>query len=295
VKLRPVLRLFRIPNVFTAFANAVAGVALARAGAFAQRDLALVAASGSLYLAGMVWNDFCDRRIDAQERPDRPIPAGEVSPSAAAATGSVLLGLGVALAAWHGAAPFWVALALAASILLYDAWLKSTRWGPLSMGACRALNVGLGLSVMPEPALWLGLLPLTLGLFTLLITRLSRFEVTGTAPERLRDTVLALGVLALLVLAALVWTWRVAGASPGMLLLAAAPYLFLIVRGRTLFAPLLHDVSPRALGRAIGGGILLMPALDASFVAASGAPLMAAIVFALAGPAHVLKRWYYLT
>jgi hypothetical protein len=62
-----------------------------------------------------------------------------------------------------------------------------------------------------------------------------------------------------------------------------------------LLAPLAREVSPRLLGQAIGGCILLMPALDAAFVAASGSPLMAAGIFALAGPAYVLKRWYYLT
>jgi hypothetical protein len=38
-----------------------------------------------------------------------------------------------------------------------------------------------------------------------------------------------------------------------------------------------------------------MPAIDASFVAASGAPLAAGAVFAFTAPAWWLKRWYYLS
>ena len=90
--LQAVWRLCRIPNVFTAFANVVAGVLLARRGRFQRGDLLLVAASGCLYLAGMVLNDFFDRRIDAVERPTRPIPAGEVPAAAAALLGFALLG-----------------------------------------------------------------------------------------------------------------------------------------------------------------------------------------------------------
>jgi hypothetical protein len=38
-----------------------------------------------------------------------------------------------------------------------------------------------------------------------------------------------------------------------------------------------------------------MPAIDAAFVAVSGAPLAAAAVLAFVAPAWLLKRWYYLT
>jgi 4-hydroxybenzoate polyprenyltransferase len=295
VTLRALLRLCRIPNVFTAFANVVAGVSLARNGAFQPRDLALVGTSGALYTAGMVWNDYFDRAIDAQERPDRPIPAGEVSPWAAAAIGGSLLALGLELAVSHGPGSLAVALVLTLSILLYNARLKHTSWGPVDMGLCRALNVGLGLSALVRPDAYLYALPLTLGIFTYLITQLSRFEVAGTAPEQLRGTVLGFGALFALLMAAVCWVC-LASAAGALGLLWAAPCLaFVFVRGRALFGPLLTDVSPPSLGRAIGGGILLMPAIDAAFVAAAGAPGLAALVFALAGPAYILKRWYYLT
>ncbi|HMJ13633.1 MAG TPA: UbiA family prenyltransferase [Polyangiaceae bacterium] len=293
--LRPLLRLARIPNVFTACANVVAGVALVRAGEFEARDVLLVGASAALYTAGMVLNDYFDRNIDAIERPTRPIPAGEVSARTAALLGGVLLVIGVSLAAAHGLAPLLAALGVLASVLLYDAALKSTALGPLAMGSCRAFNLGLGLSVARWSTPWLIVPPLVLGAFTLLITQLSRFEVGGTGASRLRGAVLSIFALGLALLPLLACVSFATGNGAQGLAFAALPLGYVLIRGYGLYAPLRANATPPIIGRAIGGGILLMPAVDSAFVAAAGAPLAAAIVFAFAGPAHLLKRWYYLT
>jgi hypothetical protein len=295
VTLRSYLRLLRIPNVFTSFANVVAGVCLARGGEFYPRDALVVLASGCLYCAGMVWNDFFDRHIDAEERPDRPIPAGEVSATAAAALGGALSALGLGLAAWHGPLPLLLAGILLGAILLYDAVVKGSWAGPVAMGTCRALNVLLGSSVVPLGPSWFAPLAVVLGVFTLLITELSRFEVGGTRPERVRGTLRGFGVLALLGAAALLgFAWHAHTPPLGWLgaLLALG---YVLWREYKLLSPLFRDVTPPNLGRAIGGGILLMPAIDAGFVAAAGAPLAAAITAAFMAPAWLLKRWYYLT
>ena len=47
--------------------------------------------------------------------------------------------------------PGTVAALLAACILVYDAWLKRTPLGPLAMGACRTLNVLLGMNAADRP------------------------------------------------------------------------------------------------------------------------------------------------
>ena len=86
------LRLLRIPIVFTAAANVAAGVMLARGGVLRASDLALCAASACLDLAGMALNDYFDRDIDALERPERPIPSGEIAPYFALGLGVALLG-----------------------------------------------------------------------------------------------------------------------------------------------------------------------------------------------------------
>jgi len=44
-----------------------------------------------MYVGGMYLNDYFDRAIDADERPGRPIPAGDISAALVAAIGFGLL------------------------------------------------------------------------------------------------------------------------------------------------------------------------------------------------------------
>src|SRR6202007_1685825 len=78
----------------------------------------------AFYVGGMYLNDFFDREIDARERPGRPIHAGQISDSTGSAIGFALLAVGVALLAPFGLLPIIWGLALAAAIVLYDAWHK---------------------------------------------------------------------------------------------------------------------------------------------------------------------------
>jgi hypothetical protein len=285
------LRLARLPNVFTALADVLAGLAIAQHGHFELRDLALVAASGFLYPAGMVLNDFFDRHVDARERPERPIPSGQVRAHHAAWVGFGLMAAGIAVAGLRGRASLVTAAALAAAILLYDAVLKSTRLGPPAMGLCRLLNVALGLSaaeagdVIHDLHVSALLLPVALGVYTGLLTVLARDEVHGGARWRVRAIVTAMALLGAAYVVIL------AAASPaGFTSVAMVLYAFLLLRGSAVFGPVWSAADALPIRRAIGGGILLMPAIDAAAVAAAGHPFSAAIVVLLALPAQILKR-----
>jgi 4-hydroxybenzoate polyprenyltransferase len=152
------LRLFRIPNVFTAIADVTMGFLCAQASLRPWATwVPLIAASSLLYMAGMVLNDVYDIHADAAARPERPLPSGRISLERARGLGFCLLLAGVA-AGWLAgvfrptAGDFhWrcgaVATGLAACILLYDVLLKRTLLGPVAMGGCRFLNVLLGASV----------------------------------------------------------------------------------------------------------------------------------------------------
>ena len=172
-RLRAVMELVRLPNLLTALADVWAGFLLA--GGTSADVAALVAlsvASMLLYAGGMALNDVCDARRDATLRPERPIPSGRLSRAAAARLAIVLLGGGLAAAACLSVRSASIAGALVASIVLYDAVLKTTPLAPGVMGLCRALNLVLGLSVVPiavEPAtlapvalVWLYVASLTL-------------------------------------------------------------------------------------------------------------------------------------
>ena len=93
--IKPYLQLIRLPNVFTAAADSLAGWLLVR-GTFEApgRWLPLVAASMATYAAGIALNDVFDYATDLQERPHRPLPSGRVSRRFAAWLGATLLVLG---------------------------------------------------------------------------------------------------------------------------------------------------------------------------------------------------------
>lgn len=150
----PYLRLCRLAAVFSALSNIAAGLAISgRLTPWTAANGWLCLASAGLYLAGMVWNDYFDREIDAIERPKRPIPSGQVPAQRAWRLGLGLLVTGLvaaALAGWHAGHPghaLGVALPLALAVWAYDAGGKQTLAGPWLMGACRSLNVLLGASL----------------------------------------------------------------------------------------------------------------------------------------------------
>ncbi|MFG1740963.1 SCO3242 family prenyltransferase [Micromonospora chalcea] len=186
-RLADLAELVRAPAALSVPGDVLSGAAAA--GALDRRAPALAGASVLLYWAGMAANDWADRRLDAVERPERPIPSGRVRPSVAlgVASGLTAAGLAVATAA-GGRRAAAVALPLAATIWGYDLRAKNTAAGPAVMAACRGLDVLLGASggwvVRALPA------ALTVAAHTWTVTALSRREVTG-ADRRLPGLTLA--------------------------------------------------------------------------------------------------------
>jgi heme O synthase-like polyprenyltransferase len=183
VRLRAVLELMRVPNVFTAVADILLGYLFTHAELEPwQLVTLLIGSSALLYSAGMVLNDLFDRQQDAAERPGRPIPSGRVSTAGAGRLGFGMLAAGVVLAitaAWLSAEwrPAGVAVALAVMIVLYDGVLKRTPLAPLAMGSCRMLNVLLGMSLAAgawQPVNWL--VAAGVGLYIVGVTWFARTE-----------------------------------------------------------------------------------------------------------------------
>lgn len=185
--LADLVELVRAPAALSVPGDVVAGAAAA--GVLDRRTPALAGASVLLYWAGMAANDWADRRLDAVERPERPIPSGRVRPGTAVGLAAGLTTAGVALAAAAGGRrAAAVAVPLAVTVWGYDLRAKNTSAGPAVMAACRGLDVLLGASggrlTRALPA------ALTVAAHTWTVTALSRREVTGADPA------LPLGTLA---------------------------------------------------------------------------------------------------
>lgn len=282
-------RLLRIPNVFTAIADIALGAFVTGDG----REFGwLAAASACLYSAGMVWNDVFDLDQDSRERPFRPLPSGMIPIRSAHRLGATLLLTGFAFATVVGIRSAAIAGALVVAILGYDAVLKRTRFGPAAMGACRFLNVLLGLSAADWQPVSPGLqlhLAAVVGIYVLGVTWFARTESRGSSPRHLTGA-----------------SWVVAGALALALPLplhgeaGRASWLFpylLTAIGIGLSAPALvaiRDPAPPIVQRGVKTAILGLIALDAILATAiSGVYGLSILV--LLPPAVWIGRRVYST
>ncbi|MEU4644093.1 SCO3242 family prenyltransferase [Micromonospora sp. NPDC023814] len=288
------VELVRAPAALSVPGDVVAGAAAA--GALDRRTPALAAASVLLYWAGMAANDWADRRLDAVERPERPIPSGRVAPGTALGLAAGLTAAGVALAAAAGGRrAASVAVPLAAAVWGYDLAAKSTAAGPAVMAACRGLDVLLGATggrvLKAVPA------AVTVAAHTWTVTALSRREVTGA------DAALPLRTLAgtaLVVAAATVPTGRARSAGPAMprrrrgsagvevlpaLLAGAYAARYGAAQARVVAEP-----SAARVRAAVGAGITGLPALQGALAARAGAGLLGLAVAAAAPLGRRLAR-----
>ncbi len=181
-------RLLRLPNLFTVPGDAIVGLVLAGA---LMPDWRWLWASLSvllLYMGGLLLNDWFDRKEDAAERPDRPIPAGHVKGGFVALVGVAMLLDGIIVAYIGGRMPAAiVAAVLAGLVVLYDSGgRKIPVLGPLLMGGCRAASVFLG-AAMIEPrfnaAVYIAA-GVTL-MYVVAITSIAARETEAEAPGRI--------------------------------------------------------------------------------------------------------------
>lgn len=182
------LRLGRVSNLPTVWTNTLAGIALAGGNVADPRTLPLIVALSLFYVAGMYLNDAYDAAIDARERPERPIPSGEVSVQTVFTIGFGMMALGLALLAWTGygvvggtgIGPVMGGLGLGAAIVLYNRRHKDNPLSPVLMGICRVLvyvTAGLAVASVLRAPLWIGALLLLCYLIGL--TYIAKQETLG--------------------------------------------------------------------------------------------------------------------
>lgn len=300
-------QLVRLPNVFTAFADIALGTCAALAllsgwpdGSFWLRAVLLAFASGSLYLAGMVWNDVFDLAEDAKARPFRPLPSGRITKRTAIVLGIGLLLLGLVFAGWAGSpgqaewdsTPLTFAVGIAVAVLMYDGGLKRTPVGPIGMAACRFLNVLMGLTQVPDDALDDALrvhLAGVVGVYIVGVTWFARTEEGRSSDRHLLAASCVIG----LSLALAVWFRARLPAGLGTV---AFPYL-LVAFGFWVGVPLARAVrhpGPKEVQTAVKRCVLGLIGLDA-VLATALVGLPGLLVLLLLPPALWLGKWVYST
>jgi hypothetical protein len=269
------LRLGRISNLPTVWTNTLVGVTLAGGASFDARVPLLMVALSLFYIGGMFLNDAFDREFDARTRPDRPIPAGQVTASTVFGSGFGMLGVGVLLLVAVGYAfadgTGWRApasgLLLAAAVVLYDSYHKNNPLSPLLMGVCRMLvyiTAALAISASLPAALVVAALVLLAYLIGLTYT---------AKREHLNElgSVWPLAALAVPMIYGVVATLR----SPSVW-----PFLLLLV-GWVLYALwLLRRRGPGDVPRAVVSLIAGIPLVDAVILSGAGAVQLSIVAVA---------------
>ncbi len=126
LKLLGVLRLIRPVNAVIAFLAVMAGAATVSR-MFLSQEVLLGAISASLILmSGNAVNDVFDIEADKVNRPQRPLPRGDLSIWQALVVSLTLAGLALILALSINYGCFLVALFYAVIFFVYAVWLKPT-------------------------------------------------------------------------------------------------------------------------------------------------------------------------
>jgi 4-hydroxybenzoate polyprenyltransferase len=266
----------------------------------------LLLATIGLYGGGVVFNDVFDAKLDAVERPERPIPSGRATLQGATILGGVLLLAGILFAFLVSTLSGIVAILIAFFALLYNKIGKHQSWGPLNMGLCRGLNLFLGTTIMDAltaeqisnvgiAVADMGILPFGFILVPLIpilyiaaITSVSRGEVHGGSKKSFYLPFALYGVVVLAILAILFWTTTPVWQS----LPFWAFFCYLI------FPPLIRayrDPQPRNIGMAVKAGVIALIAMDAAIAAAFAGILYGLIVLALLPLSRFLAKSFAVT
>ena len=287
-ELKPYLQLTRPANLVTAIADILAGMAIAQFTFSSFNPAFLVISTLGLYGGGVVMNDVFDAKLDAIERPERPIPSGKVPLPAATMLGMTLLFGGVLAAALFSFQSGMIAVVIAALTVLYNRFAKHhVFFGPLTMGMCRGGNLLLGMSVLPESfQQWsfVALLPIA---YIAAITLISQDEVHGGK----RRTLYIAVFLYLVVLLAQLYIAQTQGN-----ILFALPFVLLHawLIGRPLYNAIQNPVGP-LIGKAVKAGVLSLIVMNASWCMAFGFWPIALAVLALLPLSILLARVFAVT
>jgi len=255
--------------------------------------LMLALATIGLYGGGVVLNDVFDAALDKKERPERPIPSGLISKTAAALFGILLLLGGILAAAFAGypdllSLSTLLAVLIALAAVAYDKWMKHHPFfGPLNMGVCRGLNLLLGMSLVAYAVSFYWFIALLPVIYIAAITMISRGEVHGGKKTTLYGA-MALYIFVVLAIAAM--------AALNNTLPATLP--FLLVFSLLIFPALQRAVKrPEGpmIGKAVKAGVVALILMDASLAASFSSLYVALVILLLFPLSYLLSRLFAVT
>lgn len=289
--LKPWIQLIRPSNVLTAISDVLAGVALACFFLGAEmptgKTLLLITLSSMLlYMGGVVLNDVFDTKLDAVERPERPIPSGKIKRTNATWLASIAFLLGCTLAYAVNLVTFTLSLAITFMCFLYDGIAKHHFIaGPITMGACRGLNLLLGMAVIPAALnhWYIAVIPI---IYIASVTNISRGEVYGN--NRIAMLV-SVGLYAIVLCTLVYFTFI---SSYFMALVFILLFIAMILKP---LLKALRSLAPTDVQSAVKFGVLGLILMNASWIALSGFWILALAVCAILPVSIYLAKTFAVT
>lgn len=291
-------QLMRPPNIPTAWADILAGYAIAGSNAPINSLFWLLLATTGLYGGGVVFNDVFDAELDAEERPERPIPRGAVSSQEATILGGFLLTVGVLAASQVSIISLILASLIAVATIIYDSTTKHhSLLGPLTMGFCRAGNLLLGISVFPTVfnsinlSNFSGLHPTYLAIIPILyigaITAISQGEVYGGSRKTGQISVVLMAVVIAILLGCAMTSAHIISAL-----------LFVGLLTWRIFPPFVRAATnpqPDFIRSAVKAGILSLVIVNATIASCFAGGVYCFLVLALLPLSMALARLFSMT
>ncbi len=307
----------RPANIVTAVSDVLAGIAISgfllldmEKDVSWQPVLLLCLSTIGLYGGGVVFNDVFDAELDKKERPERPIPRGDVTINQASILGLLLLVGGILAAFRWQLTSGLLATGIAVAALVYDKYSKHHKIaGPLNMGLCRGLNLLLGISVVPlgvQSWWWLGTIPI---IYIAAITLISRGEVHGGSRKHiyLAAVMYAAVIISIALFAGnyagqenlnkkIGWGWDITNFvwwKP-----MAFTILFLALFSMMIYIPLVKAMKqPNGpnIGKSVKAGVLGLILMNASWACAVGQLPLAFIMLLLLPLSIILAKAFAVT
>ncbi len=271
----------RPANIVTSVADVLAGIAISGvlvngdlSASYISEILLLSVSTVGLYGGGVVFNDIFDADLDKAERPERPIPRGDISLKEAIFLGIILLLIGLLAALLVNIVSTLLALSIIIASLVYDKWGKHNAIaGPINMGICRGLNLLLGISIVSSSvATWwfIAIVPI---IYIAAITMISRGEVHGGS----KSTLYFAAFFYCIVIGGILYLSS-RREMMGWSLVFLVPFAWMI------FSALIRAIrttSPKNLGKAVKSGVIALILMNASWAAAFGAIGLAFVILLL--------------
>ena len=295
--IRDYLVLIRFPNLFTIPSNIIVGfsqlVLFPEAGI--ENLLLLTTTSILLYVVGIIINDYRDLEIDRKERPDRPLPAGKISPRSALAFVFVAAISAIFLATLVGIPSVLLAVMLLITIIAYDCWLKNNFLGYFAIALARVINVVLGYSAgitllisNQNEITRLSVILISTFLYVTAISYISRKEVESSP----KKSNFQISTVLLSLIPAILTFFTLSGVFKWDLFLSLIIFIGMLIKS---LVGKYGSPNPEVAKKIVRNLVLSIIILDSTFLSGTLGFAYGLSLLVLLIPAVILSRRFYVT